>query len=78
MEEVVDTVGDTVVGLEERLNSREEEHGAVSSAATVQNCVLADNSAAVAVRTHALGPLLREIATASSVDSISILSKAPK
>ena len=76
--EVVDGVVDTIVSSEKRFDGGEQEHRAVSSAATVQNCVLADNSAAVAVRTHALGPLLREIATASSVDSISALSKAPK
>ena len=36
VEEVVDTVGDTVVGREERFNSREEEHRAVGSSATVE------------------------------------------
>ena len=39
VEEVVDTVGDTVVGLEERLNSREKKHRAVSSTATVKDDV---------------------------------------
>ena len=34
---VVDTVGDTVVGREERLNSREKEHRAVGSSATVES-----------------------------------------
>ena len=35
VEEVVNTVGNTVVGHEERLNSREEEHGAVGTSTTV-------------------------------------------
>ena len=65
--QVVDTVIDTVVRGKVGLDSREQEHGAVSSAATVnriRGCLRSPGGKS----TYTLGPWLWEMAIASSVE----------